>query len=635
MLMTGLDFDHSSIISDCTSHEDAESFHEEGSLEFVFDNDISSQCSARSEGESSQGLNMAFQLSALDFAEKRRSRTNSCCSSEIDEEEELSDGSSLEFIFDDDDRSYPVSPAASPTYREVHMPFQLDASTSYIMYQSRFREFMSTILQLTQWECAELWLVSKKPLSSELYVVTSIHKDDTLEQWSNLSRDVVLQKGEDLPGTVFETTKSKWDKHYSNRPSKKSKTVNPRADLASKLGMSAAFGIPVPMSSGCIGGVLALYSRSQIKPDQLLRSLVQKCVHLMIPCVSVCPDRSCLDVDVRESELLSEVSEGDEEEAVYENPYSFFCSQDESTPSSPVKDQIEVPQLDFSSVHGQSKNCTEISTIFDSIPKSHIPSFQQSLQGKRGWDQEGSTPMSRSSSMTEVPTPQFRSIFHSQSLNSLYKACSDIQQEAIEYDYEHKAKRARSIDLGEISNSSEILPYDYFAPVAIPMGNDHPMPKKMEEFNHLDMLWNSFMKPYSSGSDCYPYPPTAHYPNNAVAANPFQLPEAPIVDMPLSNPYNFTSSYENYSTDISDEQHPFSRVGAFPAAQCVPVAVPTVPILNSQVICQPLSVVPRAQKKESKSTYVNDDVFSSLDYVFKADFGLENDSYCAPDGIYI
>eukprot|EP00596_Hydrurales_sp_CCMP1899_P003726 CAMPEP_0119054054 /NCGR_PEP_ID=MMETSP1177-20130426/74818_1 /TAXON_ID=2985 /ORGANISM="Ochromonas sp, Strain CCMP1899" /LENGTH=831 /DNA_ID=CAMNT_0007034171 /DNA_START=215 /DNA_END=2710 /DNA_ORIENTATION=+ len=610
MLMTGLDFDHSQIISSCTSVEDDSSFHEP-SLEFVFDNDVDihSESSSLSEGgSSSQGLNMAHQLRALNFGEKR-SRTNSY----VDEEGELSDGSSLEFIFDDDDRSYPVSPVASPTHREVNIPFQIDLRASYIMYESRFREFMTSIIQLTQWECAELWLVSKKPLSSELYVASSIHKDDTLEKWSNLSRDIVLQKGEDLPGTVFETTKSKWDKHYSSRTSKKNKTVNPRAYLASKLGMSAAFGIPVPNTSGSIGGVLALYSRSQIKPDQLLRSLVQKCVHLMIPCVSVCPDRSCLDAEPRELELLSEVSEGDEgESSVYENPYSFFCSADQSDPSSPVS---TTPPLDLSTV--SPKNCTEISTIFDSIPKTYCPPFQQTLQGKRGWDQEGSTGPTRSTSMPNVS--QFRSIFHSQSLSSMTTA----GDEATEYDYDPKAKRARSIDLGAISN--ETLPYDYFAPAAVLGKQDLITPKN--KFNHLDMLWNSFIEPY--GSDSYPYPHSTHYPNTT--AFPYQLPEVP-KDMP-NNPYNFSSSYDNYSSDKNDNHPLFSHVSVYPTTQ--PVAVPSAPALNSQVICQQPSPGSTAPHKKNKSAYQSNDIdaFNSLDYVFKADFGLEQDSYCPPDGM--
>jgi hypothetical protein len=325
-----------------------------------------------------------------------------------------------------------------------------------------------------------------------------------------------------------------------------------------------------------------------------------------------------------------QVSEGDEgESSVYENPYSFFCSVDSSHPSSPVN---TIPPLDLSTVKNSPKNCTEISTIFDSIPKSYCPTFQQALQGKRGWDQEGPTPMIRSTSMPEVPSSQFRSIFHSQSLSSLNNS-ADL--EATEYDYEHKAKRARSIDLGVISN--EILPYDYFAPVAVPLGKqDLLIPKMKDEFNHLDMLWNSFMKPY--GSDSYPYPiHNGSLYSNTTGAFPFQLPEVPIIDMPHNDPYNFSSSYDNYPTDTNDDHHLFSHVSAFPTTQ--PVAVPSAPVLTSQVKCQqplPVSTVPRAHKeKNNKSAYQPNDIdaFNSLDYVFKADFGLENDSYCAPDGM--
>ena len=280
--------------------------------------------------------------------------TNSCSSSEIDENEVYLDETSLEFVFEDDVSREAPSPVCPPCPMGFQRALQVDARTSFRSNQSRFHEFMDAILGLTLFECTELWLLSEK--SSDLYIVTALHRDVAVQQWSAKAKGMRLSEGVDVPGIVLASGRPHWDKNYNTRHlrnkfrkikkegrSGSSQNLSPRSDLAEHVGMRTAFAVPLAGPSGSISGVLAMYSRAKVEPDALLLTLVHKSVQLISVSATVRPALSRNKSGRGEAFFQSEQSEVT---SIQENPYSFFCPlETPSIVSSPEKTSIPFRDL--------------------------------------------------------------------------------------------------------------------------------------------------------------------------------------------------------------------------------------------------------------------------------------------------
>ena len=439
--------------------------------------------------------------------------SNSCCSSEMDEDEEILEGASLEFVFEDDGAGNSSSPICLPSPKGFQRAVQIDARTSFRLNQSRFHEFMDAILGLTLFDCAELWLLSEK--TPELYIVSALHRDEAVQQWSSNTKGMRLQKGVDVPGMVYQTSRSHWDKHYSTRhlrrasrkvkresPNHNATNLSPRSDLATQLGMSTAFGVPLPGPSGSISGVLALYSRAKVEPDSLLLSLFHKSAQLMSVCAAMRPVLSRNDSGRGESQFPPS------RPSISENPYSFFCPADAGPSSSP--DSTTFPFTDYSPY-----DMTPL-TVDDAGYPLDAPSYRANgVQADASCGKSSSiaipgiSSLYRTVSANEL-TPNPHQIFHSHSmpdnmyLESTYRS-SELQ----------RSKRARNVDLRSTldrSFSTESLPT-----YSSTSRNDISVPPVADIFNHPMLQWNSFGRPLETkitdvSAPLFPYSDNDSYP---------------------------------------------------------------------------------------------------------------------------
>jgi len=160
------------------------------------------------------------------------------------------------------DNSYPNGP--------------IDVRMSYKKEQSRFHEFMFSMLEMTLFDSAELWLLSDQ--TNELYVVAALHHHQNLMQlWISQSEDMRLKKGVDIPGYVWEMGRPHWDSNFHTHIDD---PLHPRAKTASELNIHTAFGVPLPGPSG-FGGVLVLYSMKEIDVSPTMIDFVLRASQLL------------------------------------------------------------------------------------------------------------------------------------------------------------------------------------------------------------------------------------------------------------------------------------------------------------------------------------------------------------------
>ena len=500
---------------------------------------------------------------------KTSQETNSCGSSEIDEDEEISDASSLEFVFEDDVSRGPSSPTCLPSPKGFRTAIQIDARTSFRTNQSRFHEFMDAILGLTHFDCAELWLLSDR--SSELYVVSALHGDEAAHVWTMQSKGMRLKKGMDVPGIVFETGRPHWDKHYDTRhlrrASRKLKkdysphsdstfNPNPRSELASKMGMCTAFGVPLPGPTGGISGVLALYSRVKMEPDPLLLTLVHKSVQLMSSCSATVrtsplyPETDYYKENSQNNQLSQNNSQNNlnayhDLPSISENPYSYFCQSDQIKQQQYQQQQqqqqlshqqhTQHPLSDASSkLAAHSFSSTDFASKDKSFQKvsedksfvsdnnlahngrNHHQNQNPSLH-KRGWTplnqdqhQQRNYKNQNQHSMSGMTGNLYRTVSANE-LNSaphqiphphpIYHSHSMPDSMYLESSYANleipKSKRARSIDLGSGPGF-----YNMLGSIPASQGQGQGMlqniqiPSGVEVYDHMDLHWSSLTKPY-------------------------------------------------------------------------------------------------------------------------------------------
>lgn len=538
--------------------------------------------------------------------------SNSCSSSEIDEDEEINDGSSLEFVFEDDVSRGSSSPVCLPSPVGLARAVQIDARTSFRTNQSRFHEFMDSILGLTLFDCAELWLLSEK--TPELYIVTALHRDEAVQQWSGNTKGMRLSKGVDVPGIVFETGRPHWDKHYNTRhlrrASRKSKNsthtpglnLSPRSDLASHLGLCTAFGVPLPGPSGAISGVLALYSRVKVEPDSLLLTLVHKSVQLMSVSAAVRPTISRNNSGMMESHFLRDRSDRRPSVSIAENPYSFFCHV-ETTKSSP--DSTAFPFQDYIPLD-KAFAADEITYPTD------LPAHHQPLESpKRSWEKSHNLSMPGSCLYRTVSAneliPVSHPIFHSHSMpDNMYLESSYRGMEV------PRSKRARSIDLSNCTDST--FQYSGVASSVTSPMNMTPaplIPPVADVYDHQSLQWNPFLKthevPKSPTMGSFLYPTSDSFP--------YMVPEA------LSAKQKDRNTTKAGGERQTVKQQPSMAYG--PSNQ---YAMPApAPIKSLTVLPSALS---QAQSKfEASRDAFNADLAFSSEFSFDSDLNFNN--YCS------
>mmetsp|Transcript_33406 Transcript_33406/g.48421 ORF Transcript_33406/g.48421 Transcript_33406/m.48421 type:complete len:1032 (-) Transcript_33406:413-3508(-) len=159
---------------------------------------------------------------------------------------------------------------------------QVYTMMAYKQIQGRFHEFMISVLGMTVFDGAELWLsgseeaVEQEGSENMLMLVAAVYKSRTMQRWVHLSRTMQLSVGEDVAGQCMQSSQPVWDSQYS---SLNSSPEHRRTAMARQLGIRTAFSVPVP---GC--GVLSFYSSNlSFGPDQLVIQLIEKAVNLMTP----------------------------------------------------------------------------------------------------------------------------------------------------------------------------------------------------------------------------------------------------------------------------------------------------------------------------------------------------------------
>eukprot|EP01038_Epipyxis_sp_PR26KG_P008566 gene8566-11573_t len=148
------------------------------------------------------------------------------------------------------------------------------AHMSYKISQCRFHEFMIAILGMTLFDCAELWLYSDR--TKDLFLVAAVYRSRTMHKWTSFSESMRLQLGEDIPGKVMESSQSYWDPAYNLATEN-----SPRSEMAKKLRVLTAFGVPLPGLKGTCGTVAFYSSKSNIDAEPLMVHMIETGVQLM------------------------------------------------------------------------------------------------------------------------------------------------------------------------------------------------------------------------------------------------------------------------------------------------------------------------------------------------------------------
>ena len=515
--------------------------------------------------------------------------SNSGCSTDMDEDEEILEGASLEFVFEDEGARNSSSPVCLPSPKGFQRAVQIDARTSFRLNQSRFHEFMDAILGLTLFDCAELWLLSEK--TPELYIVSALHRDEAVQQWSSNTKGMRLQKGVDVPGMVYQTSRSHWDKHYSTRhlrrASRKVKrespnhnviNLSPRSDLATQLGMSTAFGVPLPGPSGSISGVLALYSRAKVEPDSLLLSLVHKSAQLMSVCAAMRPVLS------RNNSGRGESQFPPSRPSISENPYSFFCPADAAPSSSP--NSTTFPFTDYSP-YDSAPLADESGYPIDALSYRANGALGDTPCGKSLSIQiPGSSPLYRTVSANEL-APNPHQMFHSHSMpDNMYLESSYISTEL------QRSKRARSIDLRSTCDRS--FSTESLRTSSATARNDISVPPVADLFNHPNLQWNTLG-------------------GQREAMKSFDL-SAPLY------PYNDSNSYPYLLPEILNVHHNLVQRENIPTTSFKPVAQNTMPLS----VLPPNSIQVPIKAQESNNGF-NPDLTFSHEFVFEHNLTFEGD----------
>jgi PAS domain S-box-containing protein len=126
---------------------------------------------------------------------------------------------------------------------------------------------LQAIAEIGDWVCSALWRYDEE--DGVLRCASNWHREsEKLEKFAAFSRSIQFQKGEGLPGRVWESTKPTWVQDV---------TVDdnfPRRPTATEAGLRGAFGFPL-FAGRTMNGMIELFSESVVEPDPDFLKLVE------------------------------------------------------------------------------------------------------------------------------------------------------------------------------------------------------------------------------------------------------------------------------------------------------------------------------------------------------------------------
>lgn len=129
-------------------------------------------------------------------------------------------------------------------------------------------DFLFTVANLLRWDAGALWEAGEREPLLRFVSGWSVSDLDSEPLWRH-SRELIVQRGKDLPGRAWETGEIAWAPDFAKSP------LYPRGKTAAELGLTAALAIPVPV--GRPEGVLAVaefQARSFSAPSEELLALL-------------------------------------------------------------------------------------------------------------------------------------------------------------------------------------------------------------------------------------------------------------------------------------------------------------------------------------------------------------------------
>jgi PAS domain S-box-containing protein len=124
-----------------------------------------------------------------------------------------------------------------------------------------YRAVLERIGGLLDWELGAVWEVG--PEDARLRCVCTWHAGDGAPEFEALSERIVLAAGEGLPGRVLVSGEPAWVVDVPDDAN------FPRAEVARRSGLQAAFGFPLRSPRGVVG-VIEFFSRALREPDDRL-----------------------------------------------------------------------------------------------------------------------------------------------------------------------------------------------------------------------------------------------------------------------------------------------------------------------------------------------------------------------------
>ncbi|HEX8076685.1 MAG TPA: PAS domain S-box protein [Chthoniobacterales bacterium] len=126
---------------------------------------------------------------------------------------------------------------------------------------------IEAIAAVGKWNCGSIWL--RDPTEERLECAITWHDDSPgLAAFAETSRAVVLANDEGLPGRVVTSKKAVWVEDLRTNAN------FARASAAAAAELNSAFAFPL-IAGGEVNGVLELFSRQTVKPDDDMLSLME------------------------------------------------------------------------------------------------------------------------------------------------------------------------------------------------------------------------------------------------------------------------------------------------------------------------------------------------------------------------
>ena len=129
--------------------------------------------------------------------------------------------------------------------------FLLDVRQSVQLGATKFEEFLTSILSISNFSAAEIWLLADN--DEDLFVFHSV-SEESAKAWTDETKNIRFKIGCDVPGIVIESSRPYWDCQYNEHHEEL--FLFPRTPRAVDLQIKTAFGIPMPGSNSSSGAIV-------------------------------------------------------------------------------------------------------------------------------------------------------------------------------------------------------------------------------------------------------------------------------------------------------------------------------------------------------------------------------------------